>query len=118
MQQLVHYFLHFVFPGVVAYLFYKSNWKKVYVIMLLTMLIDIDHLLANPVFDPCRCSIGFHPLHSYVAIGIYFFLLVPLKTRVVAIGLLIHIGTDAIDCLFSSQNCNTRPKSHITIVVG
>ncbi len=66
MQQLVHYFLHFVFPGVVAYLFYKSNWKKVYVIMLLTMLIDIDHLLDDPVSDPSRCRRGFPPLHGNV----------------------------------------------------
>ncbi len=106
MQQLVHYFLHFVFPGLIAYLFYRSNWKKVYAIMLLTMLIDIDHLMANPVFDACRCSVGFHPLHSYMAIGIYFILLLPLKTRIIAIGLLMHIGTDAIDCIFSFQNCN------------
>ena len=35
------------------------------------MFVDLDHLLANPIYDPCRCSIGFHPLHNYFAIVIY-----------------------------------------------
>ncbi len=39
--------------------------------MLATMLIDLDHLLADPVYDPARCSIGFHPLHSWWAAAIY-----------------------------------------------
>lgn len=64
------------------------------------MLIDLDHLLANPIFDPNRCSINFHPLHSYYAIGIFLLMLIPNKTRVLAIGLLIHILADSVDCLF------------------
>lgn len=64
------------------------------------MLVDLDHLLATPIFNPCRCSIGFHPLHSYMAIAAYFLLLVPKKTRIIAIGLLLHMLTDGIDCLF------------------
>jgi hypothetical protein len=64
------------------------------------MLIDIDHLLANPIFDTSRCSINFHPLHSYYAIVIYIFMLIPNKTRILAIGLLIHILADSVDCLF------------------
>ena len=37
------------------------------------MLVDLDHLLATPIFKENRCSINFHPLHSYVAIGFYAF---------------------------------------------
>ena len=66
--------------------------------MLLAMLIDFDHLLANPIFDANRCSIGFHPLHSYFAIGLYVLLLFNKKTRIIAIGLLLHILVDLIDC--------------------
>ncbi len=66
------------------------------------MLVDVDHLVANPVFDPCRCSIGYHPLHSYIAIGVYILMLYPKKLRVIAIGLLMHMATDAIDCGLSS----------------
>lgn len=64
------------------------------------MLIDLDHFLANPVFNPNRCSINFHPLHSYYAVGIYIIMLIPNKTRILAIGLLIHILADSADCLF------------------
>jgi len=39
--------------------------------MVATILVDLDHLLATPIFDPERCSIGFHPLHSIVAIILY-----------------------------------------------
>ena len=105
MQQFIHYFLHFAFPALIAYFFFRKFWKKAYLIMLLTMVIDLDHLLANPIFDPCRCSIGFHPLHSYIAIIIYFVFLLPNKTRVIAVGLLLHMATDFIDCLFIKYSC-------------
>ena len=63
------------------------------------MLADLDHLLADPIFDPNRCSIGFHPLHSGIAIGIYVLMLLFTKVRIVGIGLLIHMALDYLDCL-------------------
>ncbi|MEO5945425.1 MAG: DUF6122 family protein [Chitinophagaceae bacterium] len=104
-QQVIHYFLHFVFPLGIAFLFFRMKWKKVYLFFLLTMLVDADHLLSNPVFDVCRCSIGFHPLHSYPAIIVYVFMLAHPKSRIIAIGLLMHMVTDYIDCLFITYNC-------------
>lgn len=74
--------------------------------MLATMLVDLDHLLATPVFDACRCSIGFHPGHSLPAIILYLLLLFPAKTRVIALGLLMHMATDGIDCLVSTRYCS------------
>ena len=62
------------------------------------MLVDLDHLLANPIFQENRCSINFNPLHSYIAIGIYFVGLFFSKTRILAIALLFHMLTDLIDC--------------------
>lgn len=62
------------------------------------MLVDVDHLFATPIFDPDRCSIGFHPLHSYWAIAVYVALLFFKKTRIIAVGLLFHMLTDYIDC--------------------
>ena len=100
MQSIVHYTLHFIFPGCIAYVFFRNNWKKAWLIMLATMLIDLDHLLASPIFDPNRCSIGFHPLHSYPAISLYFLLLFYSKTRIIALGLLLHMLTDFQDCLW------------------
>ncbi|MEO6870352.1 MAG: DUF6122 family protein [Ginsengibacter sp.] len=104
MQFLIHYFLHFIFPVILAWVFYKDKWIKVSIIFLLTMLVDLDHLLANPIYSPCRCSIAFHPLHSYIAIVIYLILLLPVKTRIISIGLLMHMMTDALDC-FLSRHC-------------
>ncbi|MBQ0151382.1 MAG: hypothetical protein KBS61_00625, partial [Chryseobacterium sp.] len=71
----VHYFLHLVFPGVIAFVFYRKEWKKVYGIFLATMLVDLDHLIANPIFDPNRNSVGFHYFHTYYAIAVYLLLL-------------------------------------------
>lgn len=92
--------MHFLVPGVIAYVFFKKEWKKVWLIFVLTMLVDIDHLLATPLFDANRCSINYHPLHSYYAIAIYTILLIPSKTRIIAIGLLFHMLTDFTDCFW------------------
>ncbi|WP_153799954.1 DUF6122 family protein [Foetidibacter luteolus] len=105
MQFLVHYFLHLVFPGIVAYAFYRPRWLKVYLLLLATMLVDVDHLLATPIYQPCRCSIGFHPLHSFIACVLYAVLLYWPKTRIVALGLLMHMATDGIDCIWNSYSC-------------
>lgn len=102
LRPLVHYFLHFVFPIFIAHVFYEKEWRRVYPILLSTMLVDLDHLLATPIFDPNRCSIGFHPLHSYYAIVVYFLGSIFLggNYRVVSMGLLFHMFTDWQDCYF------------------
>lgn len=105
MQQIIHYFLHLVFPVFIARWYDKAHWPKAYAILLLTMLVDIDHLLADPIYDSCRCSVGFHPLHSYWVIALYVIGLFFSRTRLVAIGLLLHIATDGLDCLMSSSGC-------------
>jgi len=92
--------MHFLVPGIIAYIFFRKNWKKVWLIFTLTMFVDLDHLVATPLFDPNRCSINFHPLHSYYAIAVYAILLAPTKTRIVAIGLLFHMLTDFADCFW------------------
>lgn len=97
-QFVIHYGLHFVAPIFIALVFFKNQWQKVYLIFLASMLVDADHLLANPIFDENRCSINFHPLHSYIAIGGYFIALLFKKIRVLAIALLFHMATDYLDC--------------------
>lgn len=98
LQTFAHYGCHFLLPLGVALIFYKSNWKFAYFIMILGMLIDLDHLLATPIFEPNRCSINFHPLHTYYAVILYVFLLIPMKTRLIGLGLVIHIISDVVDC--------------------
>ena len=98
-QIFVHYFLHLALPFLISIVFYRKDWKKVYLIMLLTMLVDLDHLLANPIYQVDRCSINFHPLHSYYAIAIYIILIFFRKPfNIIGIGLLLHMITDFIDC--------------------
>ena len=66
--------------------------------MMLTMLVDVDHLLATPIYDPLRCSIGFHPLHKLLPIGVYCLMVAIPKTRLLGLGLIIHMALDSIDC--------------------
>jgi len=94
----IHYGLHFILPGIIAYIFFKAHWEKAWLLMILTMLIDLDHLFAVPIFDASRCSINFHPLHTYVAGAGYILLLFFSKTRIIAVGLVLHLITDTIDC--------------------
>jgi hypothetical protein len=99
-QTIAHYGCHVLLPLLVALIWYKSQWKYAFLVMLAGFLIDIDHLLATPLFDPNRCSIGYHPLHTLFAITLYIFLLFPKKSRLVALGLVIHIIADLVDCSF------------------
>jgi hypothetical protein len=95
----IHLILHFMVPVVLARFVFRDRWKRLSFIMVSTMFVDLDHFLANPVFDPLRCSIGFHPLHSYPAIAVYVLMLALPQLRFVAIGLLIHMGLDGLECI-------------------
>ena len=66
--------------------------------MVATMVVDIDHLLAEPVYDPTRCSIDFHPLHQIELFPIYLILCFFRRTRWIGIGLCLHMALDSIDC--------------------
>ncbi|MHB1177680.1 MAG: DUF6122 family protein [Daejeonella sp.] len=95
---MLHIGLHFIIPAIIATLFYRKMLLKAWLIMMATMAVDLDHFLANPIYDPNRCSIGFHPLHSCLAIGIYLvFLFIP-RLRLIGIGLVIHMALDYADC--------------------
>ena len=100
---IAHYGIHFIVPIIIAIYFYKENKLWAAVILLSAIVIDADHLLATPMFDPNRCSINFHPLHSYWAIGIYTLLFAYKKTRIMGLALLIHILADTVDCYFIRQ---------------
>lgn len=104
MQFFIHYFLHLGFPLILALVFFRSEWKKIYFILLATMLVDLDHLLADPIFDPNRCSINFHPLHTYYAMIVYVTLLFFKKPfNIIGLGLVLHMLTDALDCFIGRK---------------
>lgn len=112
---MIHIGLHFIAPLLVACIFYRERWRHATLIMIATMIVDADHLLADPIYDPDRCSINFHPLHKTEAIVVYLaFFTIPLIFRkqaesrrltsaartfeLIGLGLLIHMGLDWMDC--------------------
>ncbi len=99
LRHFIHYGVHFLVPIGIALLFFKENKLRVMVILLLGIVIDVDHLWADPIFDSSRCSIGYHFLHSYAAIIIYAILPFFKQTRLIGLALLIHIAADVSDCL-------------------
>lgn len=99
LRPILHLVLHAVVPTAVVLVWYRDRWLSAWLWMMAGWLIDLDHLLADPMYAPGRCSIGFHPLHTTPAIMVYALLLVPRHTRPLAVGLLIHIGLDALDCV-------------------
>jgi hypothetical protein len=79
---MLHIALHIAVPVLVALVLYRRHWRQATLTLIGTMLVDLDHLFADPIYDPERCSIGFHPLHTAPAIMLYFvLLLLPLLDR-------------------------------------
>jgi len=99
-RHIVHYTNHLLVPFAIARVLWSKHWQLAGLLMVATILIDVDHLLADPIFDPERCSIGFHPLHTAWAALVYALLLaVPSwKWRAVGLGCLWHLCSDALDC--------------------
>ncbi|WP_318311321.1 DUF6122 family protein [Flagellimonas crocea] len=98
-RHLIHYSIHFLVPILIAFWFFKDDAVKFALILLAGIIIDIDHLWATPLYDPDRCSIGFHVLHSYWAIFIYCTLPFFRRTRIIGLALILHIFADTLDCL-------------------
>jgi hypothetical protein len=96
---MLHLLLHFTVPALVALLARRWPWWQAYALLMAGMLVDVDHLLADPVYAPLRCSMGFHPLHTWPAVLLYGALACGGRTRVVAVGLLLHMLLDTLDCL-------------------
>lgn len=96
----MHYGGHFLAPFLIAALICRGDWKRSGAVMVASNLIDLDHLLASPIFDPDRCSIGFHLLHGWVATLFYAaMLLVPRWwVRALGLGALWHLAVDWGDC--------------------
>lgn len=122
---MIHVILHFVIPFLVAITFYRQAWRHSWLVLISTMLVDADHLLADPIYDPTRCSIGFHPLHTAMPIATYALLFaLPLliwqwnrlspkgpgkpdrwnrpivkNLHLIGLGLIIHMVLDWTDCI-------------------
>ncbi len=95
---ILHIVLHFLVPAAFAF-FLASDRFRSYLVLISSMAVDLDHLLADPIYDASRCGIGFHPLHSYFALPFYLVLAVFPKTRIFGLGLVIHMALDYGECL-------------------
>ncbi len=67
-------------------------------LLVLANSIDIDHFLSQPRFDPHRCSIQAHLLHTYVAIAAYIGMVFIPATFWFGVGAVQHISLDMLDC--------------------
>ena len=100
LRTAVHMTLHVLAPAAVARLAFSDRWKWAWLVMISTVVVDLDHLLAIPIFNPDRCSIGFHPLHTWPVMAVALVLTALPKTRLVGLGLIIHMALDGLDCLW------------------
>jgi len=84
----------------IAAILWRERWKAAGLVIAAANLIDLDHLAANLIFDPNRCSIGFHLLHGWEAALAYaLMLLIPRWwVRAFAGGALWHLAVDYGDC--------------------
>ena len=116
---MIHIALHFLVPLAIAVTWYRKRWFYTFALLIGTMLIDLDHLWADPIYDPERCSIGFHPGHTWPAIILYVLAfgwsLWKKQTSdsvsrsgafhhvevvyLISLGLLIHMVLDGLDCI-------------------
>ena len=102
---MTHIALHFFVPVLLAVAFYRKRWLSATVILIATMVVDLDHLLAVPIYDPARCAIA-----VYTAL----FLIPRIARRrdsgrslqgtarvlhLTGLGLVVHMALDWVDCL-------------------
>ena len=79
----------------------REDFRVIALCVFASNLIDVDHLLASPVYDPSRCSINFHPLHSWYFFPVYVALLFVHSRRVryFVAGVFLHLALDWLWCL-------------------
>jgi hypothetical protein len=97
----IHILADIVVAGIVSAVFpkYRKDFKKIALILISTNLMDVDHLLAEPIYDPQRCGINFHPLHSWYMFPVYAGGLFTERTRWFSIGIIMHLILDGFDCI-------------------
>lgn len=81
--------------------FLKRRFKKreALVQLLLSNLIDLDHLLSVPIFAANRCSINNHALHYWLVFPGYLLGLLT-KYRYFFSGIILHLIIDYATCVF------------------
>lgn len=117
-RSVIHLFLHALVPAFIAVViakFSEFSFWKVLLVLVATMLVDADHLVADPIYAPNRCSIFFHPLHTIWPMVVYGLMTlwpafksllgrqiqyVDKMVGLVGLGLVIHMVLDYSDCVW------------------
>jgi hypothetical protein len=97
-------------PASLVAVCYRQRWWPSYLLLMLGMIVDVDHLLADPIYAPWRCSMGFHPLHTWPFVFVYLVLSFVPGTRLLGIGLIIHMLLDTGDCLLMPNGAELLQK--------
>ena len=91
-----HIPFHFILP----YIIFRFRGDRIeFVLLEVANGIDLDHLFAEVVFDPMRCSLTTHLLHSWEAAVFYLILCFVARVRALGYGALLHLLVDAPNCL-------------------
>lgn len=79
----------------------KRNFKKreALVQLLLSSLIDLDHLFSVPIYEASRCSINNHALHYALVFPAYVLGLFT-RYRYFFAGIILHLLIDYLTCGF------------------
>jgi hypothetical protein len=80
------------------YLKRKFNSRKILVQILLSNLIDLDHIFSSPIYQAGRCSINNHLLHKIYLFPIYVLGLLT-RYRYFFMGIILHLLIDYLGCL-------------------
>lgn len=95
--------VHVSFDLLLAYLLYKFGLVEVQaadiVLILSANLVDLDHLLARPIYHPRRNPFITHPLHKlwYLLLLFAVGLLFIRKAAFLGVGILSHLLLDFLD---------------------
>ncbi len=80
------------------YLKRNFNQRLALIQILLANLIDLDHLLSSPIYEPGRCSINNHLLHSYFMFPLYLIGLFS-RYRYFWASISLHLLIDYLGCI-------------------
>lgn len=100
LRPVLHIAAHFLVPAALSRCWPRGRRLRAWGVMVATMAVDLDHLLADPVYDPDRLSLGFHPLHAWALQPVYVLLALWPRTRLVGVGLVSHMALDGLDGLW------------------
>lgn len=99
-----HLLSNFILWGIlylieVKYLKRNFSRRQVLLQLLISNLIDLDHLFSASLFVASRCSINNHFLHSFFVFPVYLLGLLS-RFRYFFMGIILHLIIDYLGCIF------------------